>query len=135
MNMRIKKLRKDLELTQQEFADKIGMKRNTIANYETNRNEPSNSVISLICKTFNVSEQWLRTGEGEMFLPTPATIVDEVVREYGLDEIDRQIILGYLNLDPKGREVIRRFLQNPTSTVLDAPQKTLEKEAKESDVG
>ena len=90
---------------------------------------------AIFSKTFNVSEQWLRTGEGEMFLPTPATIVDEVVREYGLDEIDRQIILGYLNLDPIGREVIRRFLQNPTSTVLDAPQKTLEKEAKESDVG
>lgn len=67
MNERIKKLRKTLDLTQQEFADKIGMKRNTVANYETNRNEPSNSVVSLICKTFNVSEVWLRTGEGEMF--------------------------------------------------------------------
>lgn len=67
MNERIKKLRKTLDLTQQEFADKIGMKRNTVANYETNRNEPSNSVVSLICKTFNVSEVWLRTGKGEMF--------------------------------------------------------------------
>lgn len=67
MNERIKKLRKTLDLTQQEFANKIGMKRNTVANYETNRNEPSNSVVSLICKTFNVSEVWLRTGKGEMF--------------------------------------------------------------------
>lgn len=67
MNERIKKLRKTLDLTQQEFADKIGMKRNTVANYETNRNEPSNSVVSLICKTFTVSEVWLRTGKGEMF--------------------------------------------------------------------
>ncbi len=48
MNERIKKLRKALDLTQQEFADKIGMKRNTVANYETDRNEPSNSVISLM---------------------------------------------------------------------------------------
>lgn len=129
MNMRIKKLRKDLELTQQEFADKIGMKRNTIANYETNRNEPSNSVISLICKTFNVSEKWLRTGEGDTFLPTPTSIVDEVVQEYDLDEIDRQIILGYLNLEPKEREVIKRFLQNPPSAISVTPRKVLDKEA------
>lgn len=68
MNERIKKLRKALGLTQQEFADRIGMKRNTVANYETDRNEPSNSVVTLICKTFNVSETWLRTGEGEIFV-------------------------------------------------------------------
>lgn len=68
MNERIKHLRKELHLTQQEFADKIGMKRNTIANYESNRNEPSNSVVSLICREFSVNETWLRTGEGEMFI-------------------------------------------------------------------
>lgn len=68
MNHRIKELRKALSLTQQEFADRIGMKRNTIANYEIDRNEPSNSVITLICREFNVSEHWLRTGEGEMFI-------------------------------------------------------------------
>jgi len=67
MNERIKKLRKSLGLTQQEFANRIGMKRNTVANYEIDRNEPSNSVIALICREFNVSEIWLRTGEGEMF--------------------------------------------------------------------
>lgn len=67
MNERLRKLRKFLDLTQQEFADKIGMKRNTIANYESNRNEPSNSVISLICREFNVNEEWLRIGKGEMF--------------------------------------------------------------------
>ena len=67
MNQRIKKLRKALDLTQQEFADRIGMKRNTIANYEIDRNEPSASVISLICREFNVNEEWLRHGTGEMF--------------------------------------------------------------------
>jgi len=67
LNERIKKLRKMLELTQQEFADRVGMKRNTIANYETARNEPSNSVISLICREFHVNETWLRTGKGEVF--------------------------------------------------------------------
>lgn len=70
MNERLKKLRKELDLTQQEFADKIGSKRNTVANYETGRNEPSTSVISLICREFNVNEKWLRTGEGAPFMPS-----------------------------------------------------------------
>lgn len=66
---RIKKVRKALDLTQQEFADRIGSKRNTVATYEMGRTEPSAAVISLVCREFNVSETWLRTGEGEMFIP------------------------------------------------------------------
>lgn len=68
LNERIKKLRKVFDLTQQEFAEKIGTARNNIAGYETGKRSPSEAVISLICKTFNVSETWLRTGEGEMFV-------------------------------------------------------------------
>lgn len=64
MNERIKRLRSKLEMTQQEFADRLGIKRGTLANYEIGRNEPIDAVISLICKEFNVNEIWLRTGEG-----------------------------------------------------------------------
>lgn len=67
MNERLKKLRRSLDLTQQEFADKIGSKRNTIAKYETGTNAPSTAVISLICREFNVNEEWLRDGQGDMF--------------------------------------------------------------------
>ena len=68
MNERLKKLRKALDLTQQEFADRIGTKRNTIAKHETDTNVPSAAVISLICREFNVNEEWLRDGTGEMFI-------------------------------------------------------------------
>lgn len=68
MNDRIRKLRRTLDLTQQEFADRLGIKRNTVANYESGRNEPIDAVISLICREFNVSEKWLRDGTGEMFV-------------------------------------------------------------------
>ena len=64
MNERLKQLRKVLKLTQQEFADKLNIKRGTIANYEIGRNEPIDAVITLICKEFGVDEVWLRTGEG-----------------------------------------------------------------------
>lgn len=70
MNERLKKLRKALDLTQQEFADKIGIKRNSFANYETGRNTPIDAIIVSICREFNVNEDWLRDGVGDMFLPT-----------------------------------------------------------------
>lgn len=69
MHERLKKLRKQLGLTQQRFADAIGLKRNSVAQIELGERSPSNSVINNICKTFDVNEVWLRTGEGEMFLP------------------------------------------------------------------
>lgn len=64
MNERIKKLRKALGLTQEKFAERLGIKRNTVATYEIGRNEPIDAVISLICREYGVNEVWLRTGEG-----------------------------------------------------------------------
>lgn len=69
MKERLKELRKTLGFkNQQEFADALNIKRGTIANYEIGRNEPIDAVVTLICSKFNVNEEWLRTGEGEMFM-------------------------------------------------------------------
>ncbi len=67
MNERIKKLRKALDLTQQKFADKLCVKRNTVGQWEIGRNELTDAAILSICREFNVNEEWLRTGKGEMF--------------------------------------------------------------------
>lgn len=67
MHERIKSLRRDLKMTQQEFADRLHIKRGAVANYEVGRNVPADSVIALICKEFGVSEMWLRTGEGKPY--------------------------------------------------------------------
>ena len=64
MNERLKALRKRLGLTQQAFADRLKIARGNIGAYEVGKNAPSDAVISLICKEFNVNEIWLRTGEG-----------------------------------------------------------------------
>lgn len=81
MELRIKALRKALGLTQQEFADKIGSVQNTITGYETGRRTPSNQVIALICEKFNVNENWLRTGKGEMFVQHSRD--EEIARFFG----------------------------------------------------
>lgn len=68
MNVRIKKVRKALDLTQQEFGKRIDMKQNSIALIESGKRNISDYAIRMICREFNVNETWLRTGEGEMFV-------------------------------------------------------------------
>ena len=65
---RLKRIRKDQKLTQQDFADMIGVKRNTVAMYETDRNIPLDAVINSICSKFAVNESWLRSGEGDPYI-------------------------------------------------------------------
>ena len=106
MKDRIKKIRRELDLTQQEFAERIGIKRNTIANYETGRNDPVDSVISLICREFDVCEEWLRTGEGEMFKPKPSDILDQLAYKYKLFNFDYVMIEKFLAMPPDLRRAI-----------------------------
>ena len=68
MKERLKRLRKTLNLTQQQFADRLNVGRNNIAGYETGKRSPSDAAIALICREFSVSTQWLREGIGEMFI-------------------------------------------------------------------
>lgn len=55
-------------MTQQQFANRIGVSRNTIATYETSVRVPIEAVLLSICREFGVNEEWLRTGEGEMYI-------------------------------------------------------------------
>ncbi|MFQ7563659.1 MAG: helix-turn-helix domain-containing protein [Blautia sp.] len=69
MKDRIKLLRKELKLNQTDFGERIGVKQASVAGYEAGIRTPLDAVITSICREFNVSEDWLRTGNGEMFLP------------------------------------------------------------------
>ena len=106
MDKRIKKLRRTLDLTQQEFGDRIGVKRNTIATYEGGRSTPIDSVISLICREFSVHEEWLRSGTGEMFKASPTEALDALAEEYGLTHGDYVLIEKFVNLKAEKRAAV-----------------------------
>ena len=117
MNERLKELRIHKKLTQQEFADKLGTSRNNIAGYEIGRRSPSDAVVSLICREFNVNEEWLRTGEGEMFIQLSeedevAAYVSDLLEDDGenpLYLIIKEIMHTYNEVSPKSQEVLRDF--------------------------
>ncbi len=68
MNTRIRELRKALDLSQREFADRIGLKQNAISYMEKGGSTVTEQNIKVICSQFSVNENWLRTGVGDMFV-------------------------------------------------------------------
>lgn len=70
MNTRLKSIRHILKMTQPEFGKLCGKSRDAIATYESGRVIPDDTFIKVICLTFNVNEEWLRTGNGSMFIDT-----------------------------------------------------------------
>ena len=109
---RLRALRKELGLTQEKFAERLCMKRNSIANYEIGRNEPIDAVIALICREFNVNEAWLRTGEGEMFIHLSR---DQVITDFAADLIKeggtfrKRLVEALAKLDESDWEVLEKL--------------------------
>ncbi len=119
MNERLRKLRKELDITQQEFADKLGISRGNIGSYEVGKSAPSDAVISLICKTDfpqgRVNETWLRTGEGEMFKEASrderiATFVGDILKDEE-ETFKKKFISMLAALDESDWEVIQKMVE------------------------
>lgn len=115
MEERIKIIRKELGLTQEEFAKRIGLVRSSVAKYEIGRREPTNAIILSICKEFNIREEWLRTGQGEMFKENPLKdevgyYIEELLEDYEdnpLYDVILTMMKTYAELDEKSKKVIR----------------------------
>lgn len=122
MKDRIKKLRKQyLDMTQAAFAERIGIKQNTVAQYETGRNEPTDTVITLICREFNVNETWLRTGTGEMFNPSPRSALDALAAEYHLDQNAYAVVEKFLNLKPEYQKGVIEYFKEVAAALNGQP--------------
>lgn len=103
MKDRIKQIRKAVGLTQQAFADRLGIKQNTVALYEMGRSGISDGIVKSICREFSVSETWLRTGEGEMFRArTDAEVLAEFAADLafeGDDSFKKKVITAFAKMD------------------------------------
>ena len=132
MNERIKKLRKVLDLTQQKFADKLGVKRNTVGQWECGINRLTDQMIFSICREFDVNETWLRTGEGDIFIQhSPEEEVGYYVED--LLEYDGngnafydaiiEMMKTYHSLDDKSKTVIREYFKNVADGIKNKEEK------------
>lgn len=113
---RIKELRKSvLEMTQDEFSEKIGIKRSGLSLVEIGRNNPSDQTIRSICREFGVSESWLRYGEGEMKIQlTRDKEIAEMIAKAQMEpagSVKNRVFSMMAKLDEEDWEAITRFAE------------------------
>lgn len=97
MNERVRELRKALGLSGEKFGERIGIQRNAISRIETGKNGLTEANILSICREYNVNEEWLRNGKGEMFNELSQVSLDDLIAD--ADPIDIAIMKAYFSLD------------------------------------
>lgn len=110
MNERLKLLRSTLGITLEEFGKKVGVTRSAVGRIEKGERKVTEQMALSICREFHVNYHWLVYGDGEMFIGTPQSVVDEIAEEYDLDERDKKIIEKYLSMTKEQRKVIKDYL-------------------------
>lgn len=111
MNERIKQLRTSLNLNQEAFGARLGVQKSQISRMESGTNNITESMQILICREFNVNYLWLTTGEGDMFIDLPDTILDELALQYGLTDEEKELTKEFLSLPKEERSVIMKFFR------------------------
>lgn len=118
MNKRIREVRKNFNLNQTDFGNKIGVKQGSVAAYESGTRIPLDSVILSICREFNVNEKWLRTGEGDPYIELPTKdLVSKAAALLGRpDPLFEAIVDVYSQLDEIDKEVLIKIAKNLVDT-------------------
>lgn len=111
MNERIKKIRKENKLSMEQFGKRIGITKASVSRIESGENNPSDQTIILICKEFNINEDWLRNGTGEMH-----NKIDEdfatICAEIGVkDEKAKMAIMKYCQLSDEDKKLFWDFIE------------------------
>ena len=109
---RLKELRKALDLTLKEFGQSIGISTSAYSDIEKGRNKLTERNKNLICKAFNVNPAWLDTGMGEMFVEPKNNLLEDLAKQYNLDDFGKNIILAYAELGENERKAVKKFIRS-----------------------
>ena len=126
-NERIKLLRKELGLTQNEFGEKIGLKKSAISQIENGSTSSNPRIVQLICTAFNISEKWLTEGKGDMYTSDEEAILDKLAGMYDLSESQMIFAKQWLQLPATAKDAVVDYIVSVASALQ-------EKKAKKNDV-
>ena len=118
MKDRIKALRKQLNISQEVFGRRIGITGASVSRLESGENEPSPQTIIFICKEFDVSEDWLRNGVGEMF-KAPSSEAERLVKKYQFPDIVKKLLKVYEGMNEAQQEAVLEYAQRVIASLID----------------
>ncbi len=99
------------DLSQEEFASKLGLTKSAISGYETERRVPPDNVIKHIACVFNIDEDWLRDGVGEPFFPTPDDAIEMLFEQFGCSDFEKAFLSAYFDMPDKDRCKFSKYLE------------------------
>lgn len=120
MNERLKLLRKTLKLNQVDFGSRLSLTGSAISRYESGVNAMADNIVLLICREFNVNEDWLRNGNGEMFSRQSTDLIEQLTQQYSLGLYGQQLLATYLQLSDADKRAVERFVSQLTANVQQA---------------
>lgn len=113
MNERFKKIRLKLNLTQEEFGERIGIKsRAHISALESGRRTLIDRIITDVCREFNVNEDWLRFGNGETFIEPDSFSLDDYIKSKGATQLELDLIKSYFEIPEDLRNSLMNHFKN-----------------------
>lgn len=121
MNERLLALRKYLHRTQSEFGSDLGVSRDVIASLESGRVIPKDAFIKLVCTTYCVNEEWLRTGSGSMLDDSKPSILARLAEEKQLTPREQAIVSAFIDLSPQDRAAIMRYMDSLVEKLSQTP--------------
>lgn len=104
VNDRVREVRISLKMNQTEFGSRIDVSQNYLSSIEKGHREVTEKIIKLISFEFNVNENWLRTGDDEMFVRSETFSLDEKAQKNNLTALEVDILKGYMELPPATRK-------------------------------
>lgn len=116
---RIKELRKALDLTLEKFGERLGVGKTAISKLEKGERNLTDQMCKSICREFNVNEEWLRDGTGDMEAIKPDDFTSAVVQIDKGDPKARQVILNYWNMSQQDKDLFWKFLDRLTNNKQD----------------
>lgn len=110
LHERIRDVRKSLKpkTSQSVFAEMLGTSRDTIANYEGGRVVPTDTFIQLLCTKFNVSDEWLRTGAGNMYVKSESSLVSALASQMNMSAEQRKLMEIFLTMSDEKRDSVSK---------------------------
>lgn len=108
---RVKEIRTSLSLTLEKFGEKLGVGKTAISKIEKNERSLTDQMLKSICREYNVNYDYLMYGEGEMFSDLPRTVLDELCRQYELDNFDRSLVELYIELPKDFRQILKNKIR------------------------
>lgn len=108
---RVREIRKSLKLTLEKFGGNLGVGKGAISAIETGARNLTEQMAISICREYNVNYDYLMNGDGEMFDTLPQTILEELCKQYDLDDLDKILIELYLEMSEAQRSALKQTIQ------------------------